>query len=83
MQEEAGKVCPLERVKDGKGFVGCVCVEEKECQQQKEVHHSWCPMTSGRLEEQTFVHFPELQFHPYSKGSRQQMHILNEALIEP
>ena len=47
----------------GKGVVGCVSVEEKAGQQQKVVH-SWCPMTSGRLEEQTFVHFPELQFHP-------------------
>ena len=63
------------------GFVGCVFVKKKEGQQQTEVHHSWCPMTSGRLEEETFVQFPELQYHPYSKGSRQQMHIPGMKLL--
>ena len=57
-------MCPLERVKDGKGFVGCVCVEEKECQQQKEVHHSWCPMTSANSKSKLLYTFQSCNFTP-------------------
>jgi len=44
------------------------------------VHCIQNPRISNKLKGQTFVHFPEIQFHPWDEDSRQVIKVLGSEL---